>query len=164
MTTTHSGRARFTVRGDREILIEREFDAPRELVYRAITEPELVRRWWGAQRGENVQCEADLRVGGRWRYVMNAGATNDTVGFHGEYRELVPHERIVSTEVFEAPFLNDEDASINTVTLTEHDGRTQMSVLCVYRLPEHRDGVMASGMEAGAQESYDALEEVARTL
>ena len=163
-TMTHSGKAKFTVQGDREILIEREFDAPKHLVYKAITEPELVARWWGAKRGEGVQCEADLRVGGKWRYVMTAGSTGETVGFHGEYRELVENERIVSTEVFEAPFLTDEDASVNTVTLTERDGRTHMSVLCVYRLPEHRDAVMASGMEGGAQESYDALEEVARSL
>ena len=160
---THSGKATFTVQGDREILIEREFDAPKHLVYEAITKPDLVQKWWGAQRGDGVTCEADVRVGGKWRYVMTAGTSGEQVGFHGEYRDLVENERIVSTEVFEAPFLTDEDASVNTVTLTERDGRTHMSVHCVYRLPEHRDAVMASGMEAGAQESYDDLEDVARS-
>ena len=159
---THSGKATVTLQGDRSILIEREFDAPKHLVYEAVTKPELVRLWWGAQRGEGVTAEADLRVGGKWRYVMQAG--DQEVGFHGEYRELVPGERIVSTELFEAPFLTEEDASVNTVTLTERDGKTHMSVLCEYRLPEHRDGVIASGMEGGMQESYDALEEVARSL
>jgi uncharacterized protein YndB with AHSA1/START domain len=161
---THSNKATVTLPGDRSILIEREFDAPRHLVYEAITKPEHVARWWGAKRGDGVTTEADVRVGGTWRYVMTAKSNDMVVGFHGEYREIVPNERIVSTELFEMPGLDEDDASVNTVTLTERDGRTFMSVLCEYRLPEHRDAVIESGMEDGMQESYDALEAVAQSL
>lgn len=161
---THSNKATVTLKGDRTILIEREFDAPRHLVYEAITKPEHVRMWWGAQRGENVQCEADLVVGGKWRYVMRGGPDNEEVGFHGVYRELVPNERIVSTEVYEAPFFTDEDAAVNTITLEERGDKTFLSVTVEHRLPEHRDGHIASGMEGGMQQSYDALEDVAKSL
>jgi len=106
--------ATVTLPTDEQILITREFDAPRRLVYRAWTTPELVRRWWTARRGEMTACEIDLRVGGRWRYVM---VTPDgvEVAFHGEYREIVPNERIASTEVFEG--MPDAE-SLNTLTLT----------------------------------------------
>src|SRR5215218_5247662 len=85
---------------DEQILITREFDAPRELVYKAWTTPELVRRWWHANRGEMTTCDIDLRVGGSYRFAMIA-CEGFEVAFHGEYRELVPNERIVSTEVYE---------------------------------------------------------------
>src|SRR5215212_10034205 len=100
MTVTTSRSAKVTLPADEQILITREFDAPRELVYKAFTTPELVRRWWHANRGEMTVAEIDLRVGGRWRYVMVAEGGAE-VAFHGEYREIVPNERIVSTEVFE---------------------------------------------------------------
>src|SRR3989337_3361735 len=100
MTVTSSGTAVVTLPADEQILITREFAAPKHLVYKALTTPELVKRWWNAKRGEVTTCEIDLRVGGKWRYVM---VTDDgtEAGFHGEYREIVPNERIVSTEVFE---------------------------------------------------------------
>src|SRR5512134_4124766 len=100
MAVTSSGTATVTLPTDEQILITRKFDAPKELVWKAWTTPELVRRWWHANRGEMTVCEIDLRVGGTWRYVM---VTPDglEVGFHGEYREIVPNERIVSTEVYE---------------------------------------------------------------
>ncbi|MEN3313249.1 MAG: hypothetical protein V7645_2578 [Actinomycetota bacterium] len=100
MTMTSSGAATVTLPSDREILITREFDAPKHLVYKAWTTPELVRRWWHAKRGEVTIAEIDLRVGGRWRYVS---VTPDgfEAGFHGEYREIVPNDRLVSTEVYE---------------------------------------------------------------
>ena len=98
MTTSRS--AKVTLPADDQILITREFDAPRHLVYKAYTTPELVRRWWTAKRGEMTVAEIDLRVGGKWRYVMIADGDVE-VGFHGEYREIVPDERIVSTEVYE---------------------------------------------------------------
>src|SRR6476660_4410600 len=100
MAATSSGTATVSLPTDDQILITREFDAPRHLVFKAYTTPELVRRWWHANRGEMTLCEIDLRVGGQWRYLMTA-CSGPEVGFHGEYREIVPDERIVSTEVYE---------------------------------------------------------------
>ncbi len=97
---TGNGTAKVTLPTDEQILIEREFDAPKGLVDKAYTTPELVRRWWAGQRGEVTTCEIDLRVGGAWRYVMLAHGEFE-VAFHGEYREVVPGERIVSTDVYE---------------------------------------------------------------
>ena len=97
---TTSRKATVTLPADDQILITREFDAPRHLVYKAWTTPELVKRWWSAKRGEVTIAEIDLRVGGTWRYVMVADGGFE-VGFHGEYREIVPNERLVSTEVYE---------------------------------------------------------------
>src|SRR3990170_183867 len=102
MSMTSSGSAQVTLPADDQILITREFDAPRHLVYRAWTTPELVKRWWAGRRGEMTLAEIDLRVGGAWRYVMVA-AGGQEVAFHGEFREIVPNERIVSTEAFEGP-------------------------------------------------------------
>jgi uncharacterized protein YndB with AHSA1/START domain len=167
MTMTSSGKATVTLQGDTQILITRAFDAPPALVYRALTEPELVKRWWSGKRGSVRSAEIDLRVGGEWRYVMEASGGFE-VAFHGEYRELVPSERIVSTEVFEDPdgmWESDPDFySLNTVTLAESDGGTHMEVLVEHTKAEHRDGHINSGMEAGMQESYDALEDVAKSL
>src|SRR5215212_327857 len=100
MSVTSSGPAKVTLPTDEQILITREFDAPRHLVYKAYTTPELVRRWWSGRRGAVTSAEIDLRVGGAWRYVMVASG-GFKVAFHGEYREIVPNERIVNTEVFE---------------------------------------------------------------
>ena len=158
--TTNSQSAQVTLPTDEQILITREFDAPKELVYEAWTTPEHVRRWWTAKRGEVTVCEIDLREGGEWRYVM---VTPDgmEVGFHGEYREIVPNERIVSTEVYEG--FPDAEA-VNTLTLTERDGRTTLEVLVQHKTKEHRDGHIDSGMEAGMQDAFDLLEDVARSL
>ena len=99
---TSSGTATVTLPTDEQILITREFDAPKHLVYKAWTTPELVKRWWSGERGEMTIVEIDLRVGGAWRYVMVADGGFE-VAFHGEYREIVPNERIVTTEVYEMP-------------------------------------------------------------
>ena len=99
---TSSGTATVTLPTDEQILITREFDAPKHLVYKAWTTPELVKRWWSGQRGEMTVAEIDLRVGGTWRYVMVANGGFE-VAFHGEYREIVPNERIVYTEIYEMP-------------------------------------------------------------
>ena len=158
MTTSQS--AKVTLPADDQILITREFDAPRHLVYKAWTTPELVERWWTAKRGEATVMEIDLRVGGKWRYVMVADGGIE-VGFHGEYREIVPNERIVSTEVYEgAP----DAESVNLLTLTETDGRTRLELLVQHRTKEHRDMHINSGMEAGLQDALDLLEEVASSL
>jgi uncharacterized protein YndB with AHSA1/START domain len=157
---TSSGTATVTLPTDEQILITREFDAPKHLVYKAWTTPELVKRWWSGQRGAVTLAEIDLRVGGRWRFVMMAEGGFE-VGFHGEYREIVPNERIVSTEVYEG--FPDEEA-VNTLTLTEVDGRTTMTVLVQHSLKVHRDAHIESGMEVGMQEAMDLLEQVAVSL
>lgn len=158
-TGTTSGTAVVTLPSDTQILITRGFAAPRHLVYRAWTEPELVRRWWAGERGKVTSVEIDLRVGGTWRYVMDAGGFE--VAFHGEYRELVPAERIVSTEVYEPM---PDGQALNTLTLTERAGRTTLTVLVEHSCREHRDAHIDSGMEGGMQESMDHLEQVAVSL
>ena len=160
MAAATSGTATVTLPADDQILITREFDAPRHLVFTAYTTPELVRRWWAGKRGEVTSCEIDLRVGGGWRYVMTANGGYE-VAFHGEYREIVPDERIVSTEVFEgAP----ESEVVNVVTFAETDGRTTLELLTQCPDQETRDAIMGSGMEGGMQEGMDLLEQIAIEL
>jgi uncharacterized protein YndB with AHSA1/START domain len=163
MAVTSSGTATVTLPTDEQILITREFDAPKHLVFKAWTTPELVKRWWSAKRGEVTIAEIDLRVGGRWRYVMVTDGGFE-VGFHGEYREIVPNERIVSTEVYEGLPEGVEEEALNTLTLTEADGRTTLTILVQHSSKEHRDAHIDSGMEAGMQDAMDLLEEVAISL
>ena len=162
-TMTNSQSAKLTFPADDQILITREFAAPKHLVYRACTEPELVKRWWHANRGEVTHCEIDLRVGGKWRFVS---VTPDgfEVAFHGEILELVPNERVVQTEAFEGIPDPDANATTNTMTLVENDGRTTLTVLVQCPSQETRDAIVQSGMEAGLQDAYDLLEEVAISL
>ena len=164
MAVTSSGTAKVTLPTDEQILITREFDAPRHLVYEAFTNPELVRRWWHANRGEVTVCEIDLRVGGKWRYVMIATGFGE-VGFHGEYREIVPNERIVSTEAYEGIPDADEHAAVNVMTLTDLGAeRTRLEILVEHTTKEGRDAHIESGMEDGLQDALDLLEEVAVSL
>jgi uncharacterized protein YndB with AHSA1/START domain len=160
MALTGSRSAKVTLPTDTQILITREFDAPKELVYKAYTTPDLVKRWWSAGRGEMTVADIDLRVGGGWRYVM---VTEDgfEVAFHGEYREFVPNERIVSTEVYEAV---PEAEALDTLTLSEADGRTTLTLLVEHQRKEHRDAHVESGMEDGLQDALDLLEQVATSL
>ena len=155
-----SGTATVTLPTDEQILITREFDAPKHLVYKAWTTPELVKRWFHANRGTVKSAEIDLRVGGAWRYV---GVADDGTefAFHGEYREIVPNERIVATEVYEG--YPDEEA-VNTLTLSEEDGRTTLTVLVQHTSKASRDAHIDSGMEAGMQDALDLLEQVAISL
>ena len=155
-----SGTAKVTLPADEQILITREFDAPKHLIYKAFTTPELVQRWWHANRGEMTVAEIDVREGGKWRYVMVAEGGFE-VGFHGEYREIVPNERIVSTEIYEG--MPGAEA-VNTMTLTEADGRTTLEILVQHASKEHRDAHIESGMEAGMQDAMDLLEQVAVSL
>jgi uncharacterized protein YndB with AHSA1/START domain len=164
---TTSGTAKVTLPADDQILITREFDAPRHLVYKAWTTPELVRRFWHANRGEMTVAEIDLRVGGKWRYVMVANDGGFEVGFHGEYQEIVPNERIVSTEVYEGmpqPAGEPEQGTLNTATFAEEDGRTTLTVLVQAPSKEIRDAIIDSGMEDGMQDALDLLEQVAVSL
>ena len=154
------GTATVTLPSDTEILITREFNAPKHLVYEAWTKPEHIKRWWAGLRGETTLVEVDLRVGGMWRYVMVANEGFE-VAFHGEYREIVPNERIVSTEVYEG-FPDGE--ALNTLTFEEVDGRTTLSILVEHSCKEHRDAHIESGMEGGMQEAMDALEQIAISL
>jgi uncharacterized protein YndB with AHSA1/START domain len=166
MAAVSSGTATVTLPTDEQILITREFDAPKHLVYKAWTTPELVKRWWSGRRGPVTLAEIDLRIGGQWRYVMEAQGGFE-VAFHGEFRELVENERIVNTEVYEmpgAPALPAEDEPLNIVTFTEADGRTTLSLLVQTTSRELRDTIIDSGMEGGMQEQMDALEEVAVSL
>jgi uncharacterized protein YndB with AHSA1/START domain len=166
MAVTSSGTTTVTLPTDEQILIRREFDAPRHLVYRAWTTPELVKRWWHAKRGEVTVVEIDLRVGGKWRHVMVADGGLE-VGFHGEYREIVPNERIVSTEIYEGlpeGVSEEEGATVNTATFTEADGRTTLTLLVQATSKVSRDAIIDSGMEAGLQDALDLLEQVAVSL
>ena len=155
------GTAVVTTPSDTQVLITREFAAPRHAVYRVLTEPELIKRWWSGGFGEVVLAEVDLRVGGRWRYVMVADGNE--VGFHGEYREVVPGERIVCTGIYEG-VPGGSDPALCTYELTEEGGRTTLSVLTEMASKEDRDALLASGMEAGVQAGYVLHEENAIAL
>jgi uncharacterized protein YndB with AHSA1/START domain len=166
MAATTSRTTTLTLPTDQEILISRQFDAPKDLVYKAWTTPELVRRWWHAKRGKVTVVEIDLSVGGAWRYAM---VTEDgvEVGFHGVYREIVPNERIVSTEIYEGlpEGISDEDAAtVNTATFTEADGRTTLTLVIKAANKTSRDAIIDSGMEAGLRDALDLLEETANSL
>jgi uncharacterized protein YndB with AHSA1/START domain len=156
-----SATASVTLPTDEQILITRAFDAPRELVYRAWTTPELVRRWWHANRGEMTVAEIDLRVGGRWRYVMIAHGDLE-VAFHGEYREIVPNERLVATEVYEG--MPGAEALDTTTFENSGDRGTVVTILVQHQTKEHRDAHVESGMEDGLQDALDLLEQVASSL
>jgi uncharacterized protein YndB with AHSA1/START domain len=160
VTVTSSETATVTLPNDDQILITREFDAPKHLVYKAWTTPDLIKRWWSGNRGKTTIAEIDLRVGGAWRCVM---VTDDgfEVAFHGEYREIIANERIVSTEVYEGM---PEGEALNTVTLDEADGRTTLTVLVEHASKEARDAHVNSGMEVGMQEGLDLLEQIAVSL
>ncbi len=160
MEMTNSGSAVVTLPTDTQILITRVFDAPKHLVYKAWTTPELIKRWWGGDRGEVTLAEVDLRVGGKWRYVMMAHGTFE-VAFHGEYREVIPNERVVSTQIFE--LIPDVEAVV-TNTFTEIDGRTTLTMLVQHPNQESRDGHINSGMEDGMNEAMDHLQLVATSL
>ena len=158
MPVPTSGTATVALPTDEQILITREFDAPRHLVWRAWTAPELVRRWWSGRRGEMTVVEMDLRVGGRWRYVMTA-AEGHEVAFHGEYREIVPDERIVTTEVYEGMPEVGEPA-LDTITFREAERRTTLELLMRVSSKELRDMILETGMEIGMQEQMDVLDQI----
>ena len=141
MTMTSTGTAKLTLPSDTQIRITREFAAPKHLVYKAITTPQLIKRWWNAKRGEVTIAEIDLRPGGKWRQVM-VTPNGMEVGFHGEYKEVVPNERVVSTEVFEGAPDPEDNGTLNTVTLSEKDGATFMEVLI--DCPNPRDATRSS--------------------
>jgi len=146
-----------TTQSEHVILMTRLFDAPRHLVFDAMTKPEHVQQWWG-RLGEGYSvpvCEIDLRVGGRWRFVNRH--PRGEVAFYGEYREVTPPSRIVFTEIFEQ---FPDSVSVVTTDLTEEDGSTRLTVTVRYPSTEILDMVLASGMARGAGLSYDRLEDL----
>ncbi|MEQ1501280.1 MAG: SRPBCC family protein [Myxococcota bacterium] len=159
-TTTGSHRAVVTTPSDTELEIARVFRAPPALVYRAWTTPALIRRWWSGDRGEVTVAEVDLRVGGGWRYVMVANRGFE-VAFHGVFREIVPNERLVNTEVFEAM---PHAEALNVVTFAAHGAGTRVTIRVRHATRAERDLHLNSGMEAGMQEAMDHLERVAAEL
>ena len=163
MAMATSGSAKVTLPSDTEILITREFAAPPRLVYKAWTEPELVRRWWAGHRGQMQVADIDLRVGGSWRYVMLADGGFE-VAFHGEYREIVPGERIVTTEVFEGAPPSDAGDVLNVVTFEASGGGTQLNLLAQCPSREIRDMIQGSGMEGGVQEQMEILDALTAEL
>lgn len=144
------------------IELTRLFDAPRHLVFEAMTRPEHVRRWWGCldDRYSVPVCEIDLRPGGAWRFV-GRGPEGDYPAFYGVYHEVTPPDRLVYTEFFE-PF--PDGGSLVTTVFTEENGKTRMTVTASYPSKDVRDMVLGTGMERGAALSYDRLEEVAMEL
>ena len=155
----NTGTLKVTTPSPREIVLTRVFDAPRDLVFEALTRPELLKRWFGPHGWNLVVCEVDLRVGGAWRYVLE-GPDGRSMGMGGEYREIVPGERTVHTEAMD-DYPGD---SVVTVVLTEHDGRTTMTGTVLYDSQETRDAVVESGMEHGAAETYDRLADLLPSL
>lgn len=143
-----------SVKSDLELLISRTFDAPRALVWEAMSNPEYVRRWYGLEILELVVCEIDHRVGGRWRYVLRAPDRSEH-GFNGVYREIRKPERVVYTENYEP--LGPGHEILNTATLDEIDERTTLTTHLLYKSKADRDGHIQSGMEAGASQSHDRL-------
>jgi uncharacterized protein YndB with AHSA1/START domain len=161
MAAESKGTASVEFVSDREVLITRVFNAPRRLVFEALTKPEHVKRWYGPRVLTLVVCEIDFRPGGTWRYVLRAPDGSEH-GFTGVYREIVPPERIVSTENYEAMMPGHE--MLVTVTLEENDGRTTLKSRIVYLSKADRDGHLQSGMESGMQETFDRLAELLPTL
>ena len=151
-----------TTPSDREIVLTRLFDAPRRLLFDAMTKPEHVRRWWGILDDKHSVpvCEIDLRPGGAWRFV-GRGPEGDFPAFYGTYSEIAPPERLVYTEFFE-PF--PDVGSVITTVFTEENGKTRMTVTCLYSSLDVRDMVLSTGMSKGAGISYDRLEDLVREL
>jgi uncharacterized protein YndB with AHSA1/START domain len=153
-----SGTLKLTTRGDREIVMTRVFAAPRRLVFDAFTKPELVKRWLVGPEGWSMPvCEIDLRVGGSYRYVWRHVNGNE-MGMGGVFREIVPPERIVSTEKFDQSWYPGE--AVGTVVLVEQAGKTTLTQTVLYDSREARDGVLKSPMEQGVAASYDRLAEL----
>jgi len=142
--------------GDTQIRMIRSFRAPKQLVFDAHTKPEHLRQWWGLKGSTLSVCEVDLRVGGRWRFVQRA-ETGEEFGFGGEYREIVPPDRLSYTFGFDGI---PGKENLETLTFAEEDGVTTLYTDSVFDSREDRDGMIESGMEFGANESMDRLEEL----
>jgi uncharacterized protein YndB with AHSA1/START domain len=154
----NTGTLKVTTPSDREVMLTRVFDAPRQMVFDAFTKPELIKRWFGPRGWSLSQCEVDLKVGGKWRFVLRSPEGQE-MGMSGVWRELQPYDRMVHTESFD-DFPGESQV---TTVLTEKDGKTTLQATVRYASKEVRDAVIASGMEHGAAESYDKLSEMFAT-
>ncbi|BAY99765.1 hypothetical protein NIES37_37480 [Tolypothrix tenuis PCC 7101] len=151
-----------TLPSDTEILITRVFNAPRRLVFQAWTQPEHIKRWFGGCSSMTMTvCEIDLRVGGAWRYVLHEPKNNIEHAFYGEYREIVPPERLVTTEIYE-PVPNSDH--LNILTLNEVGGKTTLHIHIQHQSKEQRDGHLQSGMEEGLSETLNRLEALLQSI
>jgi uncharacterized protein YndB with AHSA1/START domain len=153
---TTAGTTTVTTPADREIVSERVFDAPRERVFAAYTDPELIPHWWGPRGTTTTVDQMDVRPGGAWRFV-NRGADGDESGFRGTYREVTPPERIVQTFEWEGM---PGHVMVDTAKFEDLGGRTKVSVTSLFHTSEERDGMLASGMERGLTETHDRLAEL----
>ena len=160
MTEKTIGATTFTVVSDLELRMSRVFDAPRELVFAAYTDPKHVPNWWGMRNSTTIVDTMDVRPGGRWRYIQRA-ADGTEWAFNGEYRDVVPPERLVSTFIFEGM---PDKVVVDSATFDEHDGKTTVTVISSFASVEDRNGMLQSGMESGAAESWDRLAELLATL
>lgn len=150
--------------GDCEILIERAFDAPRKLVWEAMTRPEYLKRWlFGPPGWEMTECIENLTVGGKFRYAWKHEDGRE-MAMSGTYREIIPHDRIVRTESFEFGCVDQGGQQIGTMTLVEKAGKTQLTISVLYPNRESRDGMIASGMESGMAIGYERLDEILASL
>jgi uncharacterized protein YndB with AHSA1/START domain len=149
-----------TTPSDREIVSTRVFDAPRELVFEAHSSCEHMRHWWGPRRYEISSCEMDFRPGGTWR-IVHKGAEGEIPAFRGEFRDIVRPERIVWTFEWEGM---PGHVSVQTATFEERDGKTLLTATAVFDSVEDRDGMLQSGMEEGAAETYDRLDDYLEVL
>jgi uncharacterized protein YndB with AHSA1/START domain len=155
----NTGTLKVTTPSDCEIVLTRIFDAPRQLVFDAISKPELLKRWFGPHGHSLVVCEVDFTVGGAWRFVLES-PDGRRMGMSGVYQEIVPGERTVHTEAFD-DYPGD---SVVTTVLTEQDGKTTLTGTVRYESREVRDAVIESGMEHGAAETYDRLADLLPSL
>lgn len=159
-TTSKVGATTFTTPSDREVVMTREVEAPRELVFDAWTKPEHVQQWMLGPSGWTMPvCEIDLRPGGAWRFVWGR-ADGTEMEMRGEYREVTPPERLVSTESWGG----DWPETINTVTFSEEDGKTTITQTVLYPSREARDAALETGMKDGVSLSFDRLAEHVRTM
>lgn len=146
--------------GKHEIRMWREFDAPPELVFKAFTDPTLVPRWWGPKNFTTTVDRMEVRMGGIWRYVQQ-DADGGQYAFRGVYHEITPSRRLVFTFEYEGI---PGHVLLETVTLEEHNGKTTVVDSMVFQSVEDRDGMLQSGMESGAADSWDRLTELLTTL
>jgi uncharacterized protein YndB with AHSA1/START domain len=156
MATQSNRSAALTLPSDRELILTRDFEAPRELVFEAWSKPEHVRRWYGLRHLTLPVCEMDFREGGSWRFVLRDLQGGIDHPLSGEYRVIVRPERIVFTERYEAIPGSDH---VVTLIFADRDGRTTLRMHILYQSKEHREGHLMSGMEAGMQETFSRLDE-----
>jgi uncharacterized protein YndB with AHSA1/START domain len=161
MVETSGSALTITTPSDREIVMTREFDAPRELVFEAHSKCEHLEKWWGPRKYTLAVCEMDFRPGGKYRFLHRGPDGDEEHGFRGEYREIVPPERIVWTFEWEGM---PGHVSVDTLTLEDLGGKTKLTAHSLFNSVEDRDGMLQSGMETGAAETWDRLSEHLETM